>query len=55
MSAERLPVPSELVQMRDPDDPSVVTICESDATGMALAERWLTLPERCLVELDDWR
>lgn len=54
MSAERLPVPAGLVQMRDPDDPSSITLCESDAEGMALAERWLTVSERCLVDVDDW-
>lgn len=53
MSAERLPVPSGLIQMRDPDDPSIVTLCESDATGRSLAERWLTVSERWLVDVDD--
>jgi len=47
-------IPTGLVQMRDPDDPSVITICESDATGQALASRWLTVTERALVDADEW-
>ncbi|WP_254538855.1 DUF7511 domain-containing protein [Halomarina litorea] len=55
MSAEHLLVPAGLVQMEDPDDPSLITICESDATGLALASRWLTVSDDCLVDTDEWR
>jgi hypothetical protein len=55
MSAERLPVPTGLVAMRDPDDESLVTLCESDATGEALAERWLTVSEGDLLSVEDCR
>lgn len=44
-----------LVHLRDPDDPTVVTLCEPGAEGQDLAERWVTVDERDLLDLATWR
>lgn len=44
-----------LIHLRDPDDPTVVTLCEADADGQDLAARWLTVDERDLLDAAAWR
>jgi hypothetical protein len=44
-----------LIHLRDPDDPTVVTLCEPGAEGQDLAERWVTVDERDLLDLAAWR
>jgi hypothetical protein len=53
--AYRLTFPPKLSQQRDPEQPTRVTVHESDATEDALMARWLTLDEAALVDLEAHR
>jgi hypothetical protein len=48
-------VDAGLAHAPDPSTPGVVTVYNPQADGNALASQWLTVEEKSLYDLSDWR